>query len=273
VKLVKLSPVCGVEVQGVDLRQDLSTPEIAEIRQAFLRAHLLLFRRQADDDEAHARFLSHLGKLEPGPDGPFRSVVDYVSTERADNVARAGRLLYHIDRSFQMSPPYAVSFFAVKMSPGAGPGTTFVNAEAAYRGLPDPLKARLRGLSIVNVLDLETSYVEETKRARKLDVKEEDQVRYPHATHPAVVNLPISEAPTLLVNEHTTSHFVGMDPNESEELYLQVLECLYRPDNTFCHDWQLGDFVVWNNLALHHGRRAAPVGTRELRRMIVLTAA
>jgi taurine dioxygenase len=76
-----------------------------------------------------------------------------------------------------------------------------------------------------------------------------------------------------MVNQHQTSHFVGMDPDESEELYCQLLAYLYAPENILAHYWDLGDLVVWNNLAIHHGR-AAPDGTyvRELRRMMVATA-
>jgi taurine dioxygenase len=163
--------------------------------------------------------------------------------------------------------------YALKMSPDAGPPTAFANAEHAYLRLPDGLKAKLEGLSIVNLVDFDSFQGQDTIRTRRLDLQDVDDKRFVHATHPAVVRLPITNRPVLLVNEHQTSHFVGMDPDESENLYLELLQYLYPSDNILWHDWEVGDFVVWNNLAIHHGRPTAPVGTRELRRMIVSTAA
>src|SRR5437879_6002087 len=140
-KIAELSPVGGVEIQDIDLRADLSPAEVEEIHRAFLESHLLLIREQDLDKQDQARFLSHLGKLAPSTGGPFTSVADYVSTERYSS-AGPDKLLFHIDRAFQTSVPYGISFYALKLSEGASP-TTFANAAAAYERLPDTLKAKL----------------------------------------------------------------------------------------------------------------------------------
>ena len=34
---------------------------------------------------------------------------------------------------------------------------------------------------------------------------------------------------------------------------------LYAEDNIYEHRWTVGDLVLWDNIALHHGRRDIPV--------------
>src|SRR5262249_50422164 len=122
-KILELSPVCGVDVRDIDLRDDLDPDDVEDIRRAFLASHLVLVRGQDIDDDAQARFLSHLGTMAVGTGGPFVSVADYVSTEREDDVAGPGRMLFHVDRSFQQFPPYAISMYAVKLSGHGAPPT------------------------------------------------------------------------------------------------------------------------------------------------------
>ena len=45
---------------------------------------------------------------------------------------------------------------------------------------------------------------------------------------------------------------------------------MYAPDNVYEHTWQVGDLLVWDNLALQHARDAVN-GRRTLRRVPVGT--
>jgi alpha-ketoglutarate-dependent taurine dioxygenase len=51
-----------------------------------------------------------------------------------------------------------------------------------------------------------------------------------------------------------------------------AFETLYDEANVYAHEWRVGDFVVWDNLALQHGRRANPnTVRRSLRRVAMNT--
>src|SRR4051794_2787639 len=62
-----LSPVIGAEVEGLDLRFELSADEAAELRRAYLEHHVLVFRDQSVSEEDHLRIARLLGFTpEPG---------------------------------------------------------------------------------------------------------------------------------------------------------------------------------------------------------------
>jgi len=267
VRTTEFSGVAGVEVHDVDLNMELASGDITELQSALLRTHLLVFHEQDIDSIAQARFLSHFGQLKKQNGEPM---VEYVSTSRPDDIAGPGRLLFHSDACFTTTPPYGSSLYPLKLSSNA-PATMFANMETAFMRLPDAVKTRIMPLTAVNVFD-ETSRAEQY-RIRKLDLRPEDQKLFPHATHPAVLHLPLSSSPVLFVSEHQTSHFVELDAEDGEELYQDLLSYIYTEDNIIVYEWQIGDLLVWNNLALQHARPAATDAfTRELRRIQLSSA-
>jgi alpha-ketoglutarate-dependent taurine dioxygenase len=70
-------------------------------------------------------------------------------------------------------------------------------------------------------------------------------VRYRH---------PRTGASVLYVCEQMTKELVGMEASESERLLLELFACLYDPAGRWSHDWRKEDLVVWDNLAIQHGR-------------------
>jgi len=76
----------------------------------------------------------------------------------------------------------------------------------------------------------------------------------------------------LTVNEMHTDYVVSMDARESEETLRALWSVLYAPENTYLHKWQVGDLVIWDNVALQHGRPAPPADLpRTLRRVTMAT--
>jgi taurine dioxygenase len=83
---------------------------------------------------------------------------------------------------------------------------------------------------------------------------------WPGADHPVVMMTDHGHI-ALYVNENHTDHIVELEPRESEELVQALFAHLYAPKLSYEHRWYHGDFIVWNNLALQHGREALPPGT------------
>jgi taurine dioxygenase len=74
----------------------------------------------------------------------------------------------------------------------------------------------------------------------------------------------------LYITAMQTDSIVGCSEDESEALLGACWSTLYAPDNVYEHFWQVGDLVVWDNLALQHARDAVQ-GRRTLRRVPVGT--
>jgi taurine dioxygenase len=60
----------------------------------------------------------------------------------------------------------------------------------------------------------------------------------------------------VLANEMHTDRVLGLDPDDSESLLEELFALLYAEDNRYVHEWRVGDLVLWDNVALHHGRPA-----------------
>src|SRR5690606_36994699 len=90
----------------------------------------------------------------------------------------------------------------------------------------------------------------------------------PTAEHPVVMPHPVTGDDLLYVSAMQTDSIVGLPEDESEALLARCWEVLYAPDNVYEHVWSPGDLLVWDNLALHHARRAVS-GRRTLRRVPV----
>ncbi|MGD9942941.1 MAG: TauD/TfdA dioxygenase family protein, partial [Burkholderiaceae bacterium] len=72
-----------------------------------------------------------------------------------------------------------------------------------------------------------------------------------NVTHPVVGLHPNTGRKFLYVNRGHTVRIAGMDEQESEEL----LEYLYNhieQQPTYVHRWQVGDLLIWDNLAGQH---------------------
>jgi taurine dioxygenase len=61
-----------------------------------------------------------------------------------------------------------------------------------------------------------------------------------------------------------------MSQQQSDRLFDEVFAHLYRPEAVYEHHWTAGDLIVWDNLALQHGRRANPNSVRRSLRRVVL---
>ena len=77
----------------------------------------------------------------------------------------------------------------------------------------------------------------------------------------------------LFLSEMHTSHIEGLDSAHSEALVQRLFAHLYDPACLVTHDWAQGDLLIWDNVALQHGRRpvdrSAPVEQRTLRRIVI----
>jgi taurine dioxygenase len=79
---------------------------------------------------------------------------------------------------------------------------------------------------------------------------------------------PRTGTPILYVGEMQAERVVELDERASRDLLDELLAHLYRPEHRYDHAWEVGDLVVWDNLALQHGRGAVTAdGPRTLRRV------
>jgi taurine dioxygenase len=238
----------GVEVRGLRPGDTLgSTGASAEVidalRAALDRRHLLLLKGPVMSGERQTAFVARFGPLIAE-----RGLWGYVSNVRDDGIVREGPLRFHADFAFTPTPVWVISLHALDVPP-SGSTTVFANASAGV--LPADLRRRLEGKSVINVYDFGGTDAEPMRDQRL-------NPRSPRAEHPVLAPHPRTGETVVMANELHAERIVGVTAAESDALLADLFDVLYDDGNTYAHDWAVGDLVVWDNIAVHHGRRDFP---------------
>ena len=268
-----LSPDAGVEITGVDLRQTIDDAGKAELRNLFDRHQLLLFRNQGIDPEDQVRVLAIFGLVCAEHAGGAKH--SYVSNVRPDGLLGTRALPFHCDFSFTRFQPQVLSLYGADIQ-GEPEPTMYVNCARVSERLPEALRLKLEGMTTMQVYDY-TGNTEENSchgRVRLLELPEmPPYATHPKATFPVIRRHPRTGLPVLVVSQFHTSHIEGLGSDESEALVQDLFRRLYSPENTYAHHWKQGDLVIWDNIAVQHGRAefqgAAKAAHRTLCRVAV----
>ena len=153
-----LQPSIGAEIRGVDLRQPISDAIRDEIKLTLLKYKVVFFRDQELTADEHATFAARFGRLYTHPnttrDDKIRAdpqdrcvgLRQVRAGERDPTSADAG---YHTDTSWRLVPTWGAVLRAKNLPPVGG-DTIWVDAGAAYEGLPEEVKKRLEGLHVTH---------------------------------------------------------------------------------------------------------------------------
>ena len=251
-----VSPACGAEALGVDLRR-LTDSQFADLHQAWLVADgVLVLRDQTIDPDEHIAFSRRFGELEnlaksavgkymlPGKPEIFRVSNKVVNGEPAGR-EDAGTY-WHSDASWQVKPLSASLLYAIEIPPVGG-DTMFANMYRAYDTLSKPLQDFLGTLDARHAV----ANAAKTSYARELAAKPSAMTDQ-QAVHPVVRVHPETGRKVLFVNEGFTSEIVGLAPAESRALLSLLFEHSTRAERIYRHRWQLHDLVIWDNRAVLH---------------------
>ena len=230
-----------------DLRHHLDPTQQRELRDVFATRHLLLFPEQDIAYEDQVRLVGYLGPVLPG--GP-----EWVSNVRENGLVPEGALLFHSDFIFTAEPSLGLCLYATEVPPRGCP-TFFADAVGAAGRLPSELRARVRGRRALNVFDLSDQRGDVRFREATLGPETPLSPRY---AHPVLMRHPTTGQELLSVNEMQTDRIIGLDDPESEETIHALWALLYASENTYAQQWRVGDLVVWDNIAVQHGRPAPP---------------
>ena len=273
--LVPLSPSFGVEVRGIDLGKPLSAEIRAELRALFFKHHLLLFRKQRFESDQQIAFMSLISNVIVEPElrlrdamkVPFEQRFTYLSnTEKATQGPAKEELCYHADMAWTpQGPMQAISLYSVELEQPSRTG--FANMINAVKLMPSALRERIRFLVVDNTSPFTSTYRTDTRARLSERPADAPNWMYPHAEHAIVSRHPVTGEEFLYVSQMHTSHVVGWTDAESDRLFSELEHYAYSSENTYSHEWDLHDFVVWDNIGLQHRRDAiSGTGNRTMRR-------
>lgn len=241
---------CGAVVSDLQLAT-MTDNQLNELRSAFSKHGLLFFRDQELPPEEHLRFARRFGRL----------VVNkfFKTTEESPEIAEVRKEKtqqtnigggWHTDHSYDDEPALG-SILVARTLPKTGGNTHFADLAAAYDGLSEAMKKRLKGLRAVHS---NTHLYGENGLYRFTDLA--DQLggidRVGDATHPAVISHPESGRKVLYVNPGHTIQFEGWEFDESRALLDELYAHVNQPQFTSNFNWLPGSVTFWDNRRTWH---------------------
>ena len=257
-----LEPTIGAEIGGVDISQPISDAVRDEIRATLLKFKVVFFRDQHLNPDQHAAFAARFGKLYTHPNTTRDEKIaqihkiaaaDFKKYERVNDptTIEAG---YHTDTSWRLVPTWGAVLRAVHL-PEVGGDTIWVDAAAAYEGLPEDVKTRLADRHVTHDFRPALNRV-------GLD--------YPIVAHPVVRTHRETGAKILWVNFTQRPHIIGVDLDESRELLQIVLAQYQKPERQVRFSWRPNSVAFWDNrAAVHYAVRNYGDFPRVLERILI----
>lgn len=267
VQVTLLSDAIGAEITGVDLNEAMDGGVFDTVHAAWLAYKIILFRGTSLSADDQTRFARSFGDIQPirsathilGDNQEFMHVSNR-DVDGKPGVLPEGEMQFHNDQSYYERPAKATILNALEI-PDQGGHTLFMNTVKAYDALSDDMKARLVGLSVLNIYDYDTNPTIKGDGIR---------VDAPQFEHPVVIRHPGTGERALFVSRLMSDHITGMERAASDALLAELFDHMEQPQFIFEHSWRPGDLLMWDNFASQHARTDFDPGQpRILRRVAV----
>jgi taurine dioxygenase len=247
----------GGEIIGLDLSQRLDGETIALVREVFNARGLVLFR-QVDLDRPFQYYLSEIlmGHDPPSPEeseiGAAKQGHFFISNKDPEAAAPFGRLLYHCDGIWSEELFEVLSLYAMDAAHPVIP-TQFASSVQAWESLPESTRSRVEDLHAVHVTGPEFIH-ERRRQAFAGELSQAVRTDSPTSTMPVAYTHPRTGTTLLYVTQGMTQRIAELADEESENLLEELFAHLYQEGFVYEHNWLRGDLVLWDNLAVQHGR-------------------
>ena len=245
--LSKITSHIGALVEGVDFTAPPDPLLIADLRAA-LNAHKALVFADVDlDDDDHERVLGWFGELTTAH--PNLPAADGRTNVLAVDSASSKSNEWHTDVTFVVNPPQITSLRSLVTTPYGGE-TLIANSAAAYRELPEPLRALADSLRAVHTNQYDYVRPEAASELRR----EYDRAFFatPYETeHPVVRVHPLTGERGLFIGGFV-KRIVGLSATESAELLRVFQSYVTRPEYVLRWTWSPRQLLVFDNRITQH---------------------
>jgi alpha-ketoglutarate-dependent taurine dioxygenase len=256
---VTITPIkehIGATIQ-VDKAHLLDDEVIQVCREALEDRGVIVFPRLNLTDQEQLAFTDKFGQrvnysktVPGGREADHEDVYKVTLDKKINNEPEyvLGTFFWHMDGVTIDQPlPKATMLSARKLSPTGGQ-TQFASTFAAYEGLPEEEKQAIDKLQVIHRMEASMRPMYYT------EMPEERLRRYRGMATVMVHPLVWTQADgrkSLVLGTHA-DEVVGQPLASGRSLIARLMEWAGQPAYTYSHDWQEGDFVIWNNHGVMH---------------------
>ena len=278
----ELTPGFVGEISGIDITQDLSPEQVAEIEAGMDRFAVLVFHDQVLTDDSQKAFSTHFGQLEDVTNGSVSSPTagrrrldaymadisnldpDQKLLARDDRrrLFNLGNQLWHSDSSYKAIPS-KYSLLSGRTVVDVGGDTEFADMRAAYDALDDRTKTEVEPLICEHSLMFSRGLLGFT------DLSDAEKIIFAPVRQRLVRTHPVTGRKSLYLSAHAGT-IVGWPVPEARAYLRDLNEHAVQSRFVYAHKWRQNDLVMWDNrTTMHRGRPFDGLKVRDMRRTTI----
>jgi taurine dioxygenase len=255
----------GATIDEIDLSRPLAQNDFSAILRALATHGVVCMPGQHIDAGALREFSRRFGTLEINVANSFQEA-DHPEVMVLSNIKVDGKPIgladagqdWHTDMSYSKDIAFANVLYALKVPRrnGVALGSTeFANMYAAYDGLPQEVRDRLEGATILHDFN---KFWEEMRRrpgSSRPPLTTEQRAKKPPVSHPVFLTHPISRRRVLYANPGYSIRIDGWDDADSSRMLEFLFEHQLQDQYRHTHQWNEHDVLMWDNISTLHNAR------------------
>jgi taurine dioxygenase len=261
-KIVPSGQALGATVEGLDLSKKLPEETVEALIQALGRHSVLRFPQQDLTALQQRDFAARFGELEVNVANMFQEpglpevmiLSNMVEDGKPVGIADAGQD-WHTDMSYSKTIAFANVLYGIKIPHRDGKplgNTEFCSMHAAYDGLPQELKTRLDGMTVLHDFNKFWDMMRREKGSKRPPLTEAQKKAKPPVSHPIFLTHPITKRKVLYANPGYSMRINELPQQESDEILAFLFEHQTQPKYRYASRWHERDLLMWENFGTIH---------------------
>jgi len=252
----------GARVDNIDLSQPLSQEQYKTIEGLLGKHGVLWFSKQTLTSAQLKAFSSTFGTLEVNVANMYQDPsipeVMILSNKKVDGkplgLADAGQD-WHTDMSYSKMIAFTNVLYGLEIPHRDGKplgNTEFSNMRAAYVALPEELKKKLEGMTVLHDFNKFWENMRKQPGCTCPPLTEAQLKAKPPVSHPIFLTHPITGEKILYANPGYAMRINELPEKESEDILNFLFEHQLQPQFRYRHLWTAGDVLMWDNMGTIH---------------------
>jgi taurine dioxygenase len=262
-RLIPSGRTLGAKIEDLDLSRPLEEGAVDSIIQALGRHGVVCFPRQKLTPRQHRDFAARFGELEINvASGPYQepgipevmTLSNIVKDGKPIGLADAGQD-WHTDMSYSKSIAFANVLYALQVPRRNGKvlgDTEFSSMHAAYDGLPEDLKRKLDGMTVLHDFNKFWEMMRREKGSKRPPLTEAQRRQKPPVSHPIFLKHPITGRKVLYANPGYSMRINELPQRESDDILEFLFQHQLKPEYRYRHQWGENDVLMWENFGTIH---------------------
>ena len=252
----------GARVENIDLSQPLTAENYKTIEGLLGKYGVLCFPKQQLSSQQLKDYSSNFGSLEINVANVYQEPglpeVMILSNKKVDGkpigLGDAGQD-WHTDMSYSKMIAFTNVLYGIEIPRRNGEplgSTEFSNMRAAYLALPEDLKTKLDGMTVLHDFNKFWENMRKQPGSTRAPLTEEQRKAKPPVSHPIFLTHPITGEKVLYANPGYSIRINELPEEESDRVLAFLFEHQLQPQFRYRHRWTEGDVLMWDNMGTIH---------------------